>query len=245
MNLKVFLGQVLPYVTLLIFATGWIYRLLSWAALRPSRTITLYPLPRAGLSRAAGIFKRVLILPELYAADHVLWLVKIFFLAGLCISVALHAFVQFPLTHLLPRALGLDPFGPQVLPAVLVPAGYAYWMGVLSALLATISIVFFIARRLVIKEVRYLSSLTDFLALGFLLVIVALGTYLRLFKVVDPEQLKAYIAAIADLSPIPPPDHPVLMIHLVMAQVYLMYLPFSKAVHAMGTLVIQKIQHRR
>ncbi|MFQ5815228.1 MAG: respiratory nitrate reductase subunit gamma [Candidatus Hydrothermarchaeaceae archaeon] len=245
MVLVVFVGKVLPYITVLVFAMGWVYRFSSWANSRPSRKITLYPVPRTALGTSANILKRALVFPALYTADKFLWFAAVLFLMGLFISVALHAFINYPLTTLLPNSLGLRDLWSILGVAAVTREGISHWLGILSAVLVIVTVSFFLIRRLAIPEVRYLSTFQDYASLIYLLVIVSIGTYMRLFEIVDHGHLKAYLASLASLDPVAPPGNTIFLIHLTLAQFYLMYLPFSKAVHSMGTLMIQKMEQWR
>ncbi len=245
MDAAVFVGTVLPYITISIFAVGWIYRLWSWAKARPSRRITLYPAPQATLSTTTSILKKALIFPALYNADKFLWFGAVIFLIGLFLSVALHAFINYPVTTLLPNALGFSDLWSYLGVSVIAREGISGWFGSLSAIFVVIAISFFLLRRLAIPEVRYLSTFADYASLAFLLIIISIGTYMRLFNIIDHVHLKAYLASLASLNPILPPSNPLFMIHLTLAQFYLMYLPFSKATHSIGTLIIQKMEQWR
>lgn len=245
MDIVVFAGMVLPYITVIVFFVGWIYRFWVWARAMPSRRITLYPVPQSQLATLASILKRALIFPTLYSADRLLWTGAVLFLIGLFTSVALHSFINYPLMTLLPNALGFR----DIWSIMGVPAHtrevISQWLGSIAAVLVLLTITFFLIRRLVLPEVRYLSTFQDYFSMIYLLVIVSIGTYMRLFDLVDQVYLKAYLASLAYLEPISPPTNTLFLVHLTLAQFYLMYLPFSKAVHSIGTLIIQKIEQWR
>ncbi len=245
MDAVVFVSRVLPYVTLLVFGAGWVYRFFSWAKARPPRKITLYPVPQTALATSANILKKAFIFPTLYTADKFLWLATILFLVGLFLSVSLHAFINYPATTLLPNALGLRDLWSLLGISTVTRENLAHLLGSISAILVLITVAFFLLRRFAIPEVKYLSTFSDYASLVYLLVIISIGTYLRLFKIVDHGHLKAYLASIASLSPIAPPDNTLFLIHLTLAQFYLMYLPFNKATHSMSTLIIQKMEQWR
>ncbi len=245
MDPPTFITQVLPYITVALFFGGWGYRMVNWWRLKPSRTLVLFPVQRRGASTIVSIFKRAFIFTPTYSADRFLWITSALFLIGLFTSIFLHAFINFPLTTLIPDSLGLPDLWSIINIAEPTRVALSYFIGSVSAVLVVVTIAIFLLRRFTIPEVRYLSTFQEYFSLIYLLIIVSLGSYMRIFDLIDHNHLKAYIAGLYHLRPIPTPESTVLLVHITLAQIYLITLPFSKAAHSIGTIIIQKIEQWR
>ncbi len=240
-----FITQTLPYVTVFLFFGGWIYRLLGWWNLKPSRTLVLFPVRKRGTPTIYNIFKRAFTFSPTYSADRFLWITAALFLVGLFSSVLLHTFINYPLTTLVPSSLGLPGLWTFIGLSEATREGFSYILGTISAVLVVLTVAVFLVRRFMIQEVRYLSTFQEYSSLIYLLIIVSLGAYMRLLDLIDHGQLKAYISGLYYINPVPPPSSTIFFVHITLAQFYLMTLPFSKAAHSMGTIIIQKIEQWR
>ncbi len=245
MGMTSFVTQTLPYVTVALFFGGWGYRLTAWWRMRPSRTLVLFPVRKKGSPTVVNIFRRAFTFGPTYSADRILWISAALFLIGLFVSVFLHAFINYPLSTLIPASLGIPRLWAVFPLSETIREGASYLLGSLSAFLVVGGVLIFLYRRLTIPEVRYLSTLQEYASLVFLLIIVSIGTYMRVFSIIDHAQLKVYIAGLYHWQPVPPPESTIFLVHITLAQIYLMTLPFSKAAHSIGTIIIQKIEQWR
>jgi len=119
------------------------------------------------------------------------------------------------------------------------------WFSTISGL--TIGIIFVVTltvllfRRVVVKEVRAISNKEDYILLGILMAIGIVGIGHRLFANIGFEELEAvrqfWMNWVA-LNPTPfPITNPWYVVHCTLAQLIIMYIPFSKLVHVFGNLI--------
>jgi nitrate reductase gamma subunit len=211
-------ANVLPYVAVTVFVGGLVYRLWTWCSLPVPVRLTIFPAPESQAGLGLNIAKKVAFLPGLYSADRGLWTATILFHIGLFTSLGLH------LKYFAVPSISLE-----------------FALGSFAGLITAITAFYYFMRRVVIPRASVISSFEDRFALIFLLAIISLGTYMRIFHVVDHEQVWAYIHGLMAFNPVPPPNNPIFLTHLTMGLLYLMYIPFSKAIHSMGIFLCQKI----
>jgi nitrate reductase gamma subunit len=49
------------------------------------------------------------------------------------------------------------------------------------------------------------------------------------------------VQGVLTLNPVQPPEHPLFLVHILLAQIYMMYLPFKTLIHPIAILFGQKI----
>jgi nitrate reductase gamma subunit len=89
-------------------------------------------------------------------------------------------------------------------------------------------------RRLALPRPLYLSGWPDYVVLALVGAIAASGLLLRYWAHVYVVDVKAFMIGLLTLHPVPPPQHPLFLIHFLLALALLVYLPFSKLLHAGG-----------
>lgn len=114
---------------------------------------------------------------------------------------------------------------------------YFRWTALAGGVLLLFGLIWALVRRLQIRQLRATSTFDDFAVLGFLIVIAGLGLYLPAVKysfgvsyAVGP-----WLAGIFRLQPDPSlvAGAPfIAKLHMIVAMVFLCYLPFTKLVHA-------------
>jgi nitrate reductase gamma subunit len=238
--LIVLIAWVLPYFTVAIFVGGVSFKAGIWL-LRPMPVKwALYPAPPAGSKRLGTILTEIFTLRSHMKGSKRLWGGAILFHVGLFTSFALHAFVNIwfaPIYDPLFRSIGLTANSLQT---------SAFLIGSAAGILTLAVVVYpFLLNRVFVREVRDISSFSDYAALILLFLTIALGTYLRLFQIVNPTSLTTYLVSLATLTPVQPPSDPAFLLHLLLAQLYLIYFPFSKPMHFIGSLINQKITTTR
>jgi nitrate reductase gamma subunit len=113
--------------------------------------------------------------------------------------------------------------------------GYGWYEAAGFAGIAFASIVAFpLLRRIFLPSVRFVSKASDYGILLLLLGITFLGDYTRTFSGVNVSAVSQYLYGLLTLQPILPPNNPAFLLHLLLAQVFLMCLPFSKISHLIG-----------
>lgn len=106
-----------------------------------------------------------------------------------------------------------------------------YWTGGLALL----ALVFLLCRRLWNHRLRYISLINDYFPLWLLLGIVCSGLCLRYFDKTEISQVKIYIMGLTHFSPISAAGiNGLFFVHVTLVCVLLMYFPFSKLAHMTG-----------
>lgn len=106
-----------------------------------------------------------------------------------------------------------------------------YWTGGL----ALVALLFLLCRRLWNYRLRYISLINDYFPLWLLLSIVCSGLCLRYFEKTEVSQVKIYLMGITHFSPVPATGiNELFFVHLTLVCVLLIYFPFSKLAHMPG-----------
>ena len=106
-----------------------------------------------------------------------------------------------------------------------------YWPGGLLL----VAVLFLLARRLFNQRLRYISLMNDYFPLLLILGIVLSGICMRYFDKTDIAQVKVFIMGLVHFSPVAPDGiSPLFFMHLTFVSVLLLYFPFSKLMHMPG-----------
>ncbi len=106
-----------------------------------------------------------------------------------------------------------------------------YWTGGL----ALMALLFLLCRRLWDHRLRYISLLNDYFPLWLLLGIVLSGLCLRYFDKTEISQVKIYLMGLTHFSPVAAGAiNGLFFVHLTLVCVLLLYFPFSKLAHMPG-----------
>lgn len=91
-----------------------------------------------------------------------------------------------------------------------------------------------LARRILVDRVRYITSPSDLLMLGLLLLIGVSGAMMTFVNKVDIVGVKAFFLGLMRFDLQLFPAHPLLVIHLLLVAGLMIIFPFSKLLHAPG-----------
>lgn len=232
---SVFVANILPYITIVVFVGGMIYRIIGWLKVQvPFPLSVTYPKSRT--EQLKIIASEILFFPALLKNDRNLWIgAWPFHVALLLIFFGhLRLFTEFPDKVLM--AVGFSPEGINVLSKVL---GGAVGVLFISAIL------YLLIRRITQTTVRNMSNLADYLVLIWLLGIATAGNYMRFVAKPYAEigEMRTFLGSIFAFQPISPPDSTVFLIHFFLVQMLLISLPFSKLIHPVGMFFTQGIKN--
>ena len=251
------LTVILPYAALVIFISGFIYRIVKWAkAPVPFRITTtcgqqsslpwIKSAPLESPSTLWGVIGRmalelflfrslfrntdVAIVGQrpVYGSAKWLWFFGLLFHWSLLIIVLRHLrFFIEPIAPWINGLAALDGFFEIGVPTLYLTD---------AAVLAGLTFLFF--RRVVVPRLRYISLLTDYFALMLLLGIVTTGLLMRHFFPADLLQIKNLALGWVTFSPaIPKGAGPVFYIHLCYVLTLMAWFPFSKLMHMGGVFL--------
>jgi len=248
-------GVIIPYAAITIFITGIIYRVIKWA-----RSPVPFRWPTtAGQQKSLswikannlenpyntwGVLGRMLLeillfrslfrnskveLKDgsriLYGDEKLLWL-------G---AMAFHwCFLMILLRH----------FRYFTEPVI----GFVYWLQsidglfeiavptlFISNIIIVIALIYLFSRRIFNAKVRYISLVSDYLALFLLISVVLSGIWMRYLDKVDIIKVKELAMGIVSFNPtVPDGIGSIFYIHLFFVSVLIIYFPFSKLMHMAG-----------
>lgn len=247
-------GIVLPYVAILVFLGGMIYRVVDWARSPvpfriPTTSGQEKSLPWIKSSyfdnphNTTGVIGRMALevlffrslfrntreeLKEgraVYGPDKWLWLgALVFHYAFLVVFLRHMRFFTEPVPAFTVLLQDLDGFF-----QVGVPVVYG------SSFLLLGGVGYLFLRRIFNPQVRYISLLSDYFPLFLLLGIGTTGVILRHFIKTDIVGVKELGMGLLSFSPVVPQDvHYLFYSHIFLVSVLFIYFPFSKLVHMGG-----------
>lgn len=218
-----FIGRVLPIFTVLTFCAGMAWRILRWNRGARSK-LTLFPAATARWGIWGDIFLEIVLFKTYLKSHRTVWAATWLMHASLFVILAGHCRLFADLSGLL-GWLGLadgqvndlgDAAG-RILGAIALAAGLAL-----------------LARRMLERSVREITTFEDLLVLGLLLAVILTGDALRFLTEFDVGQSRLYFRGFLRLEATSVPDHPLFLLHLFFVQALLVVTPFSKFLHAPG-----------
>ena len=228
-----FVGGVLPYIAVLIFVVGMVYRLNSWWKSPQPGKMTLFPAPKGGM--AGSIIKEVLFFPSLFKGDRTLWYMSWIFHAMVALVAVGHLRVVTGAIDAM-----LVPFiGEGGVTIMSTTAGGAAGIVMLA------TGVLLLVRRFSNERVAQITTFSDVFALLLLLAIVVTGDLMRFSGThFDLTLTHTWALSLLTFSP-QVPQNGMFLVHALLAQVLFMYIPFSKILHFGGVFFTQALVQRR
>lgn len=209
---------VLGYISLLVFILGMAYRVWNWTHRPIGFNWELFPKP-TNSTFFSLLLGRILAIPTLFKSDKQLLLVALAMHLAIITSIFLH----LELFTSLGRENIIDITGSTA--------------GTLGIVLVS----YFIFRRIILREARELTSFADYFWLSVLLLLVALGTHLRIGNFVEPEAYRTFAVSVITFKPALPPPNLWFLTHALIGEIYLMYIVAGKMMHSIGWFFAQYI----
>jgi nitrate reductase gamma subunit len=204
----------LAYFAALTFGLGLVWRI--WGYLRtpmPWPEVTT-PAPETEGGAVTRVIGDVLLFPNLFKADKLLWAGAWVFHIALGAILFRHVrYFTYPVPDL-------------VLYMETVALFFGYLFG-----LATLYLFW---RRLALPRTLYVSGFPDYFALVLLGAITGTGLMVSYWAHAYLVEVKAFMLGLLTLHPVSPPFHPLFLIHFLLVLVLMIYFPFSKLLHAGG-----------
>ena len=266
-GLEVVFGVIIPYLALLTFFVGFVYKIVDW-----SKSAVPFRIPTTGgqqkslpwikhsqLDSPANTWQVIVRMAleiltfrslfrntrmRLKEGSRISYQLEIFLWVG---ALAFHyAFLTVLIRHLrfftdpVPFFVALlenvDSFFRV---EVLYPNIYFGVPGVyLSGLVLLAAVTYLFARRLFIRQVRYISLAADYFPLFLIFGIALTGILMRYFLKIDVTAAKELTMGLVTFRPtIPEGVGTVFYVHLFFVSVLLAYFPFSKLMHLGGVFL--------
>jgi nitrate reductase gamma subunit len=204
----------LSYFALLAFVFGLLAKLIRYLRTPMPWPEVVTPAPETDSGVLLRVAKDVLIFPNLFKADKLLWVGAWIF------HVALGAILFRHLRYF------TYPVPPAVLYMETVALAFGYIFGIAT--------LFLFWRRLALPRSLYISNLPDYFALALLGAIAGTGILVSYWLHVNIADVKAFALGILTLHPVEPPKHPLFLLHYFLVLSLLIYFPSSKLLHAGG-----------
>ena len=223
-GLVFFIEGIFPYIAIIVFVLGTVYRLWCWLRTPVPLNINLAPAKRTWKAVTGKIAAEVLLFISLLRNDKALWVTAwMMHLCGLVIlSSHLFGIVDANVEAYTPYTI---PFSKTIL---YVTATFAF------PLIGTLLIILF--RRILTKEIRRISVPTDYVAISLILAHVLGGTYMSFFTEIDMNGVAAWGMGLMTFRPVIVEGSWIFAVHCATCFTTFMYFPFSKLFHPLGQI---------
>jgi nitrate reductase gamma subunit len=221
------------YLALAVFILGMAWRVYGWATTPKSPVpLGMFPKPATKAGRYAKMLKDTFIAPHSARIEPAMWAFAMLFHVA-----ALGAFVG----HL--RILGEYPILPGLLGGEHGMNTFAAWAGSVAGSLMLVGVIFWIARR-TFGPYKNLSVPEDYLLLALLFGVIIMGDHLRFVYggTIHADTYQAWFRSLLAFKPAFPSVLTTtnagvsLATHMLFTDLFLIYFPFSKLVHTIGSL---------
>lgn len=225
------IGQLLPYVAIVVFVVGIVYKITKWTKAPIPEEQVLYPAPATCGGAAKEILTEVVFFRKLFNMDKVFWLGSWLFHVGLILAIIGHL-VGIPFEGHQFVIIGLSSEVSEQL---------SHMAGLIAGILMLAGLIYLLFRRLSKLEVKVLSTPSDYFDLLLLLVIAISGNYMRFLSPIEYAAAKEFVVGILTFNPIALPDNTTFLVHFTSVMILMIYFPFSKLCHVLGTFYTQAI----
>ncbi|HSQ22197.1 MAG TPA: respiratory nitrate reductase subunit gamma [Coriobacteriia bacterium] len=217
------------YVAGVVFVAGMALRVYQWVTTPKSPVaLGMFPKPATRTGRIVKMLKDTLIAPQSAQIEPRMWLFAMaFHVAALAAFVGHLRLVQeFPI---LPGILGEEGMN-----------SFAGWAGGIAGVLMMVAVLYWLARR-TFGPFKQLSVPEDYLLLALLLGIIIMGNHMRFVGHVHAETYREWFQSLLLFRPVIPTEIAnsnvgwSLGTHMLFVNLFLIYFPFSKLVHTIGS----------
>lgn len=227
---------IMVYIAIAVFITGMTFRIISWFRVpKSSVRLGLFPKPKTRVGRFFKVLKDSFLFPQSYSVDKVTWLFTIIFHGSLLVILLAHFRLIHEFTPLA-NLLGVD--GMNTLSAI---------GGKTLGIIIIFPVLFYLFRRFVSPH-KDLSVPEDYFLVIILIFIIAFGDHLRFFADFHVEDYRQYVQSLLVFKPAYPEaianssSKIVLSLHVLSVNIFILYFPFSKLMHIIGTFAANKIR---
>jgi nitrate reductase gamma subunit len=199
-------------VVVVVLLAGTIWRVVRWLHSPVVRRVPLMPAPRSRSGVVWLMLHESLLFTTLFKASRWTWLFGWLFHAGLALVLLQH--LRYVTSYWWPWLNWL-----------------AAWGHVASAMMI-VGLLGLSARRVLVDRLRFISRVSDHAVLVLLGAIAVSGVVLKYHWPVNVLVVRDFVRGVLGLAePVPLPVHEVLLVHLSLAALLLLFLPFGKLMH--------------
>ena len=227
---------VLVYIAIAVFLAGIALRIYQWVKVpRSGIRLGIYPQQGSGVARWLKLGKDSFLYPQVLDVDRPMWVfVILLHLFGILLFIGhLRLFGEFtPLANAL-GGQGMEQFA-------LISGGTV-------GIVLLVTTLYLLIRRFK-SPYKDLSTPEDYFLLILVLLVLLMGNHLRFFGDVPVTAYREYIRSLLSFNP----DFPYvlatsstkwsLVTHVLLSNLLLIYFPFSKLVHFVGTFAVNLVR---
>ena len=213
---------ILPYITVIVLVVGLIWRIRIWWA-KPRAKAVLFPAAGSKLAATGRVAGDIILFGKTFSISKSLWVMTGLFHLGLLLVVLGHIRTVTEIGFLW-SWFNLDAEGIDRV---------AYAMGMTAGGLILAGAILLLARRFT-PNMRVLSIFQDYFVLGMLLMIILLGFAMRLWMPINVDEIQHYAMGVLTFQPAVEISNTLFLWHFFVAQMLIMYLPFSKLIHVVS-----------
>jgi nitrate reductase gamma subunit len=231
-----FIVAILVYVAVLVFIIGMSFKIVVWIkAPRMQIQLGMFPKPKNRFIRFFKILKDSFIFPQVIEVDKWMWIFAVLFHLALLIALAGHFRLirEFTFISNIIGQKNLNTLG-------------AVGGGTVGIIMV-FALVYYLFRRFA-SPYKEISVPEDFILIILLAAIIGLGDHMRFFGNIHTEEYRKYFLSILQFKPSFPEalvdsqTRWVLSWHVLSVNLFVIYFPFSKLVHVIGTFFANKVR---
>jgi nitrate reductase gamma subunit len=222
------LTHVTPYIALIVFVGGLVYKGYRWTQAKPVPAhLSLYPRPESKLGRLGDTLVDMFTLRGLFKVNTVLWIGALIMHIGLLLLLVGH-FRVFSDYYFLWRWLGWGEAETHTFSVI---------AGISAGTLFALPLIYLLLRRWA-GPVKLLSTPEDYFVLVLLLGIAITGNHMRLVLDVDQHAMREFMQSLFrfDWGPVPESAGISFVWHFALVQLLMIYFPFGKLMHTIGSV---------
>ncbi len=219
-----------------VFVGGMAWRIYTWTRTPKSPVrLGLFPKPATGLGRFGKLLKDTFVAPQSAEIEPALWVFAMLFHVAALAAFFGHLRLVHEFTPL------VDRFGIEWMNAF---AGLA---GGIAGIAMLVGVLFWLSRR-TFGMYKNLSVPEDYLLLVLLLLIVVMGDHMRFFGNLHGPTYIAWFQSLLAFRPAFPPELASssmrwsLDAHMLFVDAFLIYFPFSKLTHTVGSFALNLVR---
>lgn len=209
-----YLYALLFYAATVILVGGVAYKVADYWRTPAPLKIPTTPAPTTGLGVGLRMAREVVLFESLFKSNLWIWALGWIFHVGLALVLVRH--LRYFTEPVWWWVVLIQPLG--IVGGFLMAAGLAgLWL-----------------RRIVVPRIRYISTPSDHLMLGLLLLIAASGLMMKYVVPTDVVAVKVFFLGLMRFELHPLPTDAPLLVHLALVALLMIVFPISKLLHAPG-----------